>query len=951
MSKNNDKSKTKLKQSSNILEKNQQKENKSSHKMPLYEDEEKTKKNRISIKDQNAKDKFEYEIFREKSKLLSDYYAPNINLKNLNITLRCLSCYKIPKIRFNYPNFKVFVSCPKHRKSLSYQEFLEKGYNNDLINLPCYKCGKKHNYMVRGSYYICLQCNKIFCPECSTKKEKCEAYYNNNSSSKKEKKNIYINNNEEQQSKTHILIKLDIFDNKCHLHQVNQFSLYCLDCQCELCSRCQENHTKGHTIRSLTKYTVNNKFIDMCLTRVKNEKDNIELVEKYIGCFNDKIEEEKKMKKDLLYYIAQDKYALDIKECILKCYKEKKFIYNAIRNVRKLKYPWLNSINPQGLEKLKNKKDIYKNLNVYLIEGNLNEDQSMGNDNNSQDDSDSSEDNISFFSLSPNNNNKNKDESNSKEEKINICFNNNIDNIENKNDEVPTNSKKNKKKVEKKEDNTQIHKKKLSDMKQFLCEQDDMTVECLLGLKNSNFAIGLLSGDLNIYKNDLLKKNYTRLLKISEHKSGINSLFELPNDSILTASSDRYLKQIQLLNNNTSYKVEYIFSLHTSSVYKGIKLKNNNILSCGINDYLILWIKNDTKNETNIDHNYINDIIDNEQNKYKTIKFIDAGEGISDIIETKNGSFVSASDTLQFWKFCSEKTILNKKNKNKNKININENNNISNFNNINNNINSNRLKKIIDDSTESQISNIINKKTNNNILHQIQDENNKKINNVNTSNILESNEIFFNDAYKSQKINDKENENNNKINSIYINNKEYYERVGCLKLKTSGFNCLCKLNSKYLFVILSEEQKGNIAIIDADKIGIVNIVEISKNELTSISNFHHDSIIISYTEKIEDSFVVFIKEYKISRIKGLEFVGQKIKKLSDYYYIKKKENKKEKNEEKGIGTENKMYFDFSKRIKEEINCITYTTGGLLICTGKIESPEKSNLIGEIDLFI
>lgn len=106
------------------------------------------------------------------------------------------------------------------------------------------------------------------------------------------------------------------------------------------------------------------------------------------------------MKKDLMYYIAQDKYALDIKECILKCYKEKKFIYNAIRNVRKLKFPWLNSINPLGLEKLKNKKEIYKNLNIYLIEGNLNEEQSVSNDNNSQDDSDSSDDNISFFFIS-----------------------------------------------------------------------------------------------------------------------------------------------------------------------------------------------------------------------------------------------------------------------------------------------------------------------------------------------------------------------------------------------------------------------------------------------------------------------------------------------------------------------------------------------------------------------
>ena len=39
--------------------------------------------------------------------------------------------------------------------------------------------------------------------------------------------------------------------------------------------------------------------------------------------------------------------------------------------------------------------------------------------------------------------------------------------------------------------------------------------------------MGLRSGDLHIYKNDINTKNYIRILKISEHKSGINSLFEI----------------------------------------------------------------------------------------------------------------------------------------------------------------------------------------------------------------------------------------------------------------------------------------------------------------------------------------------------------------------------------------------------------------------------------------
>ena len=37
-----------------------------------------------------------------------------------------------------------------------------------------------------------------------------------------------------------------------------------------------------------------------------------------------------------------------------------------------------------------------------------------------------------------------------------------------------------------------------------------------------------------------------------------------------------------------------------NKVYKGIKLKTKNIVSCGINDHLILWVYNDIK-ETNED--------------------------------------------------------------------------------------------------------------------------------------------------------------------------------------------------------------------------------------------------------------------------------------------------------------------------------------------------------------
>ena len=877
MSKNSEKSKLKSKKNENQLNKK----------------EESKKKNYVSIKDQNTKDNMEYKNIIKKNKLLSDYFSPNIGLKNLSLTFRCLFCHKIPKIRINYPNFSVFVSCPKHRKSLSYQEFLEKGYNNDLVNVSCNKCLKNHNFKMRGSYNICLQCNKIFCPECSSNKIKCEAYKSSSASNKKEKKNMYINTSEEQHSKNHVFIKLDNYDNKCHVHQNNQLSLYCLDCQYELCAQCQEIHAKGHKIWTLSKYTVNSKFIEACLEKVKNEKDNIELVEKYIDIFSDKNYEELRLKNSLKNDIEQDKLSLEIKNRILISYKDKKSNYNSIRNVKKLKYPWINSINPKVLDKIKDKKEIYKYLNIYLLEGNLNEEQSSSNENNSQDDSDSSEDNISFLDL-PENKGNGLNVNKNKEDKINICFNNDTNEInENNNTNNVIKNKKNKKEKNKEKNIEDNSKKNLIDMKNFLVEQDEITIECLLGLKNSNFAMGLRSGDLNIYKNDINQKNYPRLLKISEHKSGINSLFEISNNSILTASSDRYLKKIKLSNDNKSYKVEYIFNLHTSSVYKGIELKTKNILSCGINDYLMLWVHNPKYSD---EETFDND--NDNSDMYSNIQIPEAGQGITDIIEMKNSSFACASDILQFWNFFSE-SEEEKENKEKYEKEKEETKMVD------------KNNKIINDSSESQFSYQINQIINNN---------------------------------KFDKVDKTDGNNNNKKEErqkIYINKNEYYEKKGYLELKTSSSNCLCKLNSRFLIVILSEENLGKVAIVDSKKVQCLNIIQISNYELTSITNFNADSIIVCCTEKKDDCYIVYIKQYQISNIFGLDFVGQKTKKLSEYYIKPNEKNKKT----------NSINNEFAKKIREQINCIAYTTGGLLICTGKIESPERTKIIGEIDLFI
>ena len=113
-----------------------------------------------------------------------------------------------------------------------------------------------------------------------------------------------------------------------------------------------------------------------------------------------------------------------------------------------------------------------------------------------------------------------------------------------------------------------------------------------------------------------------------------------------------------------------------------------------------------------------------------------------------------------------------------------------------------------------------------------------------------------------------------------------------------------------------------MAIVDAKKIQCLNIIQISSYELTSITKFNLDSIIVSCTEKQDDCYVVYIKQYQISSIHGLEFVGQKTKKLSEYYI---KANEKNKKTNKGVIT----LKEASDTIKVSKDCpilVTYDSG-------------------------
>ncbi len=128
-----------------------------------------------------------------------------------------------------------------------------------------------------------------------------------------------------------------------------------------------------------------------------------------------------------------------------------------------------------------------------------------------------------------------------------------------------------------------------------------------------------------------------------------------------------------------------------------------------------------------------------------------------------------------------------------------------------------------------------------------------------------------------------------------MNSNVSYEIKKTLEIKTSGANSLCKLNSQWLCVLLSEENKGKIAIVNIEKMEYINNFELTNYEISAISNFYDDSIIIAYNEKmIEDKNIeniVFLKQFQISKFFGLEPIGEKTKDMSEYFRNSDEEKK------------------------------------------------------------
>ena len=138
---------------------------------------------------------------------------------------------------------------------------------------------------------------------------------------------------------------------------------------------------------------------------------------------------------------------------------------------------------------------------------------------------------------------------------------------------------------------------------------------------------------INIYN----KHTYTLEIIIMEHKGGINYIYPIKENKILSSSTDSEIKIFQIQEN--SYFTEQILIGHISAVNKSILLSNDDIASCSWDKTVRIWTKNK-----------------NDGIYFQKLIIADYSEVIDSLFETNNKNLITSSfieRKLRFWNINS----------------------------------------------------------------------------------------------------------------------------------------------------------------------------------------------------------------------------------------------------------------------------------------------------------
>ena len=255
------------------------------------------------------------------------------NYELLNNGYTCDKCNSIPEIKnIDYINNTILIKCSNHESQISINDYINDTLKHNFYFSVCNICKKNIQKENNNIFKYCYNCNKIICIECTLIHDK-----------------------------SHKLINLNDYNNKCVEHFNQKYTSFCYNCDKNICNECKK--TKIH------KDHKKNDFIEIEPTKNDIEQIN-NFSSKFRKSFNSlkisgkkEIEELENNKKNLLQIIQlifNKQYNKNLKEA------ENNFNYNLEvyerkKNILDVKYKEdLNKLNEE-FKKINLQNELEKN--------------------------------------------------------------------------------------------------------------------------------------------------------------------------------------------------------------------------------------------------------------------------------------------------------------------------------------------------------------------------------------------------------------------------------------------------------------------------------------------------------------------------------------------------------------------------------------------------------------
>ena len=248
----------------------------------------------------------------ENIKLNSNYNSTNY--KNISSFISkdlyaCTNCELPPEILFDTADeHYIKIKCKKHGlKIILIKDFLKKMSKNTFHFYKCDFCKQNCQKDFIQVFKYCYHCKKILCPQCLTRHKSYKSH-----------KNIFFAN------------EINI---RCENHFGEKFTLYCYDCDKNICKICSEEDHRGHFFIYLKELNPSKDFLEKINSEISKLKNELNIMIKKVEFMRNFI---------------------ILNELIVSTYKKYENNYHHIINISNLYKSTINS-KPNNIENSKSK--------------------------------------------------------------------------------------------------------------------------------------------------------------------------------------------------------------------------------------------------------------------------------------------------------------------------------------------------------------------------------------------------------------------------------------------------------------------------------------------------------------------------------------------------------------------------------------------------------------------